>query len=213
MSNEKESFIEFALHYKVLQFGDFKLKSGRQSPYFFNVGLFHDGLSLSLLGKAYSRAYIDNQLSTPHLFGPAYKGISLAVATSIALAEAHVQTTVTFNRKEPKTHGEQGELIGASLQGDVTIIDDVITAGTAFREACNYIKSHGGKVHSLMIALDRCERGQGKTSALDEIRESGVKVISLITLFDIIAYLHKRGETHQASLIEAYQKQYAPSSN
>lgn len=207
MKFSKNKFINMAIQCKVIQFGDFTLKSGRKSPYFFNAGLFYQGKSLWALGQAYASAYLEHDLKTSHLFGPAYKGISLASATAIALAEAGIDTMVTFNRKEAKTHGEQGTLIGAPLHGPVTIIDDVVTAGTAFREASQLIQAQGAHVHSLIVALDRCERGGDSVSAIDEIRASGVKVISLITLFDIIQYLEENHEPQQAKLLAAYQKQ------
>lgn len=210
MDHQKESFIEFALKYKVLQFGNFTLKSGRQSPYFFNAGLFNDGIALAELGKAYAHAYQTHQLNTKHLFGPAYKGISLATAMATTLAMTNINCNVTFNRKEAKSHGEQGQLMGAVIKGDVTIVDDVVTAGTAFREASQYITSQGGKVHSLIVALDRCERGQGETSTIQEIEKHGIRVVSIITLFDLITYLRQHSKDDEALRLEAYQKQYAP---
>ncbi|MDP1615353.1 MAG: orotate phosphoribosyltransferase [Methylococcales bacterium] len=210
MDHRKESFIEFALKYKVLQFGSFTLKSGRQSPYFFNAGLFNDGNALAELGKAYAHAYQHHQLNTKHLFGPAYKGIPLATAMATALAMAGINCNVTFNRKEVKSHGEQGQLMGAVIKGDITVVDDVVTAGTAFREASQYITSQGGKVHSLIVALDRCERGQGETSTIQDIEQHGVRVISIITLFDLITYLRQHNQDENAQRLVAYQREYAP---
>jgi orotate phosphoribosyltransferase len=202
MKNNKEKFIELALKYNVLQFGKFTLKSGRSSPYFFNAGLFQDGPALRALGKCYAKLYQQHNLTTPQLFGPAYKGILLATITSTALAESNITTTVTFNRKEAKSHGEGGVLIGAPLSGPTTIIDDVITAGTAFREAQQLISTHGGTVHSVLIALDRCEPGLTQRSTLDEIKSQGIEVYSIITVFDIIDYLKQHDQLERAQLLE-----------
>jgi orotate phosphoribosyltransferase len=209
MKNPQEKFIDFAIQYNVLQFGEFTLKSGRISPYFFNAGLFQDGPALKTLGQFYAELYQRHALNTPHLFGPAYKGILLATIASVALAEQSVTTTVTFNRKETKSHGEGGLLIGASLTGPTTIIDDVITAGTAFREAKQFIEMHGGSVDSVLIALDRCEQGLNQTFTLDEIKAQGIQVYSIISVFDIIHYLRQHQQGERAELIEAYQHRYA----
>lgn len=210
MKKYQEKFIEFAVKYGVLQFGKFTLKSGRISPYFFNAGIFNDGLALRILGQAYATLYQSAKLKTAHLFGPAYKGIILASITSMMLAEKDINTTVTFNRKEAKTHGEAGILIGAQLNGNTTIIDDVITAGTAFREAENLIEANGGKVHSVLIALNRCERGRSAQSTIQEIQAQGIHVFSIIDLFDIVQYLKDHNQDEDAIRLLEYQNKYAP---
>lgn len=204
----KEAFIKLALDSGVLKFGDFLLKSGRQSPYFFNAGLFYEGQALKQLGQFYANMLIENKITVDHLFGPAYKGLPLATTTAIALAEQGVATTVTFNRKEVKDHGEGGQLIGAPLRGKTVIIDDVITAGTAFREAQSHIQTNGGDLTTVVIALDRCERGLGKESALAEIESQGIKVLSIINLHDLINYLENNKSFDELERMRAYQQQY-----
>jgi orotate phosphoribosyltransferase len=204
----KENFIRLALKCNVLQFGDFTLKSGRKSPYFFNAGLFYEGDSLKLIGQAYAQTLLKNQVDFMHLFGPAYKGLPLATATAIALADANKEVTVTFNRKEAKAHGEGGQLIGAPLNGNTVIIDDVITAGTAFREAQSLITTHGGKLSAVVIALDRSERGISNQSTLSEIKNQGIAVYSIITVFDLITFLHNEGEDEKAKSIEMHLELY-----
>lgn len=208
MDNSKEAFIRLALDCQVLKFGNFTLKSGRQSPYFFNAGLFYQGEALRQLGHFYAKALIDHKIEFSHLFGPAYKGLPLATATAIALAESGVDVTVTFNRKEAKDHGEGGTLIGAPLEGNTVIIDDVITAGTAFREAQTLIKDYGGHLSGVIIALDRCERGLTNQSTLAEIQAQGIQVLSIISLYDLIAYLQKDGQTKEVERLRAYQAEY-----
>ena len=208
MTHSKADFIRLALESNVLKFGEFTLKSGRISPYFFNAGLFYQGKALRQLGQFYAQTLVQHTIDFQHLFGPAYKGLPLATATAIALAERGIDTTVTFNRKEIKTHGEGGQLIGAPLSGNTVIIDDVITAGTAFREAQQLINEQGGKLTTVVIALNRCERGLGNTSTLDEIEAQGIKVLSIITLVDLIDYLAHHGEHEQVKRLEAYQKNY-----
>lgn len=208
MTTSKAAFIRLAIQHQVLKFGHFKLKSGRQSPYFFNAGAFYDGNALKQLGEMYAQTIINNQIQFDHLFGPAYKGLPLATTTAVALAQAGVNTTVTFNRKETKTHGEGGVLIGAPLTGNTIIIDDVITAGTAFREAKQLIEGHGGKVSAVVIAFDRCERGETNQSTLREIEAQGIKVLSIITLTDLIDYLDDNAETAQCEIIKQYHQQY-----
>lgn len=208
MAFTKAAFIELALQSSVLKFGQFELKSGRQSPYFFNAGLFYQGDALRKLGQFYAQTLLDANVNCHHLFGPAYKGLPLATATAIALAEQGVTTSVTFNRKEIKDHGEGGQLIGAPLQGPVVMIDDVITAGTAYRESQTLIEGNGGQLSTVIIALDRCERGLTAASTLAEIEKQGVRVLSIITLHDIIAFLK---ETHQTSFLDAvldYQAEF-----
>lgn len=205
----KAAFIQLSLAAGVLKFGEFTLKSGRKSPYFFNAGLFYEGQALKQVGRFYANTLIEHQISCQHLFGPAYKGLPLATATAIALSERGINTTVTFNRKEAKAHGEGGELIGAPLAGGNTIIiDDVITAGTAFREAEKHINENGGSLGTVIIALDRCERGQGMQSTLVDIESRGITVLSLITLHDLIAYLKNDGAFSEVARLQTYQQDY-----
>jgi orotate phosphoribosyltransferase len=205
----KNEFIELALKHNVLQWGEFTLKSGRISPYFFNAGLFYQNDALRQLGHYYADLIIQHRINVQHLFGPAYKGLPLATATAIALDTYGQSVSVTFNRKEAKDHGEGGTLIGSPLTaGKTTIIDDVITAGTAFREAKHLIQQHGGNLTTVLIALDRCERGLGTHSTLDEIKAQGIDVYSIITLHDLIHYLQKQQYTELAIRLEAYYAQY-----
>lgn len=208
MNHTKSSFIKLALDCQVLKFGEFTLKSGRLSPYFFNAGLFYQGNALRQLGQFYAQTLLDNKVEFEHLFGPAYKGLPLATTTAVALAELGKETTVTFNRKEVKNHGEGGQLIGAPLTGKTVIIDDVITAGTAFRESQTLIKENGGHLTGVIIALDRCERGLTEKSTLSEIRSMGIKVYSIINIFDLIDYLKNNHLSEQVAKLEAYQKLY-----
>ncbi|KTD73044.1 orotate phosphoribosyltransferase [Legionella tucsonensis] len=208
MNQMKSAFIKLALDCQVLKFGEFTLKSGRISPYFFNAGLFYQGNALRQLGQFYAKTLLEYQAEFDHLFGPAYKGLPLATATAIALAELGQETTVTFNRKEIKNHGEGGQLIGAPLIGKTIIIDDVITAGTAFRESQILIKENGGQLTGVIIALDRCERGLTQESALAEIKAQGINVYSIITLFDLIDYLRSTNQNEQVKKLEAYQTAY-----
>lgn len=200
----KKKFIRLALDSQVLQFGNFTLKSGRQSPYFFNAGLFYDGEALRLVGQCYAELLLDNNVNCQHLFGPAYKGFPLATATAIALAEKGLHTKVTFNRKEVKDHGEGGDLIGAPLSGDIVVIDDVITAGTAFRHAEQLITRHHARVSTVVVALDRCEKGQGDVSALAEIQARGIEVLSIINLYDLIDYLEEEQSHEQAQVLRNF---------
>lgn len=208
MNHTKSSFIKLALDCKVLRFGEFTLKSGRISPYFFNAGLFYQGSALRQLGQFYAHTLLDHHADFEHLFGPAYKGLPLATTTAVALSELGKETTVTFNRKEVKDHGEGGQLIGAPLTGKTIIVDDVITAGTAFRESQILIKENGGHLAGVIIALDRCERGLGKESTLSEIKAQGISVYSIINLFDLIDYLKLVNEHEQVKKLEAYQAIY-----
>lgn len=209
MITTKDAFIQLALECNVLQWGEFILKSGRQSPYFFNAGLFYQGNALRQLGQFYADLIIQHKINAQHLFGPAYKGLPLATATAIALDTYGQSISVTFNRKEAKDHGEGGSLIGAPLtEGNTIIIDDVITAGTAFREAQNLIQQNGGHLTAVLIALDRCERGLGSESTLEEIKAQGIGVYSIITLMDLIDYLQKKQCFQQASHLKAYHAQY-----
>lgn len=208
MNQMKSAFIKLALDCHVLKFGEFTLKSGRTSPYFFNAGLFYQGNALRQLGQFYAKTLLEHHAEFDHLFGPAYKGLPLATATAIALAELGQETTVTFNRKEVKNHGEGGQLIGAPLTGKTIVIDDVITAGTAFRESQILIKENGGQLTGVIIALDRCERGLTQESALAEIKAQGINVYSIITLFDLIDYLKSTNQNEQIKKLEAYQAVY-----
>lgn len=208
MNHTKSSFIKLALDSQVLKFGEFTLKSGRISPYFFNAGLFYQGNALRQLGKFYAQTLMDQKVEFEHLFGPAYKGLPLATATAVALDEMGKDITVTFNRKEVKSHGEGGQLIGAPLTGKTVIIDDVITAGTAFRESQTLIKENGGQLSAVIIALDRCERGLTEKSTLSEIKEQGIEVYSIINLFDLIEYLNNANQKDQVRKLEAYQALY-----
>jgi orotate phosphoribosyltransferase len=208
MNHTKSSFIKLALDSQVLKFGEFTLKSGRISPYFFNAGLFYQGNALRQLGKFYAQTLVDQKVEFDHLFGPAYKGLPLATATAVALDEMGKEVTVTFNRKEIKNHGEGGQLIGAPLTGRTVIIDDVITAGTAFRESQTLIKENGGQLSAVIIALDRCERGSSEKSTLSEIKEQGIEVYSIINLFDLIEYLNNANQKDQVQKLEAYQALY-----
>lgn len=208
MAYSKNEFIRMAIACNVLKFGEFTLKSGRISPYFFNAGLFYQGEALRHLGHFYAKVIIDHQIDCRHLFGPAYKGLPLATATAVALAERGVKTTVTFNRKEAKDHGEGGQLIGAPLSGNTIMIDDVISAGTAFREAQHHIQTHGGHLTTVVIALNRCERGAGNASAVAEIEAQGIRVLSIVTFFDLVAYLNDEGATEEVKRMQAYREQY-----
>lgn len=208
MNHTKSAFIKLALDCQVLKFGEFILKSGRKSPYFFNAGLFYQGSTLRQLGQFYAKTLLEHQAQLEHLFGPAYKGLPLATATAITLSELGKEATVTFNRKEIKDHGEGGQLIGAPLTGKTVIVDDVITAGTAFRESQTLIKEHGGQLTGVIIALDRCERGLTNESTLSEIKAQGIEVYSIITLFDLIDYLKSSNQDEQVKKLEDYQSTY-----
>lgn len=192
----KKDFIEFALSAGALKFGDFTLKSGRQSPYFFNAGTFNSGAALAQLGGYYADAIIASDLQIDMLFGPAYKGIPLVAAVAIALAEHHsIDMPWAFNRKEAKAHGEGGWLVGAALQGRVLVIDDVITAGTAIREVAGMLEhASGANMAAVMVALDRQEKGLGELSAIQEVEQSlNVPVLSIVGMVDIIQYLEESG--------------------
>ena len=208
MDSVKEAFIRMAITANVLKFGEFTLKSGRLSPYFFNAGQFYQGSTLRKLGQYYADTLTKQPIPMEHLFGPAYKGLPLATTTAVALAEKGIEVTVTFNRKEMKAHGEGGELIGAPLSGRTIIVDDVITAGTEFRNAQALINKHGGQLKGVIIALDRCERGVSESSTLDEIKKQGIEVFSVITLYDLLDYLKVQGDSLHIKRIEAYQAQY-----
>lgn len=211
MRDLKAQFIQFALQHNALQFGEFTLKSGRISPYFFNAGLFNTSESLAQLGEFYAKTLQHAAIDFDMLFGPAYKGISLACATGIASYQLYQRTIpLCFNRKEVKDHGEGGQLIGAPLEGRVLMIDDVITAGTAFRETQSLIEAHHAQLAGVIIALDRQERGQGTTSAIHEIENQyHIPVISIIQLADLIDYLGDSPELNAyQDTLSAYQQAY-----
>ncbi len=211
MKAYQREFIEFALSKQVLKFGEFTLKSGRKSPYFFNAGLFNSGRDLAKLGRFYAAALVDAGISYDVLFGPAYKGIPIASATAVQLAEVHDQDVPwCFNRKEAKDHGEGGNLVGSPLQGRIMLVDDVITAGTAIRESMDIIKANGAELAGVLIALDRQEKGKGELSAIQEVeRDYQAKVIAIITLGDLIRYLEEKPEMADAlALVRAYRTQY-----
>lgn len=211
MRPHQRDFLDLALAKQVLRFGEFTLKSGRTSPYFFNAGLIDDGSALARLGRAYAATAVESELGFDMLFGPAYKGIALAAATAIALATDHDRDLpFAFNRKEAKAHGEGGNLIGAPLRGRVLIVDDVITAGTAIRESLELIRSHGAQAAGVLIALDRQERGQGSLSAAQEVTaEFGIPVLPIARLADLLTLTAERPELaeHQARL-QDYRRQY-----
>ena len=204
------SFIDLCLELGVLRFGEFTLKSGRISPYFFNAGLFSSGRALAELGRAYAGAITGAGLSFDVLFGPAYKGIPLVATTAIALADHHGRNTPwAFNRKEVKDHGEGGSIVGAPLGGRVLIVDDVITAGTAIREAVDIIRTAGGDPVGVVLALDRQERGQGELSAVQEVEQSlRLPVTSILKLADLITYLEASGDAAQLAAVKRYRNEY-----
>jgi len=210
MSNFRQDFIRFAIEKNVLRFGEFQTKAGRMSPYFFNAGLFDDGASLRNLSQFYAQAILASGLSFDMLFGPAYKGITLAAGTAIALSEQGQNVPFSYNRKEAKDHGEGGITIGAKLQGRVLIIDDVISAGTSVRESIELIRTAGAVPCGVSIALDRMERGQGELSAVQEVRRNfGIPVVSIATLDDLFDYL--QGETSLAqnlAAVQSYREHY-----
>ena len=210
MHSFREEFLAFSLARDVLKFGNFLTKAGRNSPYFFNAGLFDDGESLRRLGGFYADALIASGIVFDQLFGPAYKGITLAAATAIALAEKGHNLPFSYNRKEAKDHGEGGVIVGAPLRGKVVIVDDVITDGAAKRESIETIRAQGGRAVAVLIALDRKERGQGRTSAVQELQEQfGVPVVAIATLDDVMGFVARRPElAAHAARIEAYRAEY-----
>lgn len=211
MHDYQRDFLRFAVDTGVLRFGDFTLKSGRHSPYFFNAGAFSTGARLARLGGFYAAALAHSQLAVDMLFGPAYKGIPLATCTAIALAEHHGRDLpFAFNRKEAKTHGEGGSIVGSPLAGRVVIVDDVITAGTSVRESVALIRAAGATPAGVLIALDRCERGTGEQSATAEIAAAfGLATVSIVTLHDLVDYLDAHAdlaEFHQA--LDDYRRRW-----
>ena len=210
MHDYQKNFIEFAIRRNVLRFGEFTLKSGRTSPYFFNAGLFNTGEDLLELSKAYAAALQRSGLEYDIIFGPAYKGIPLATVTAMAVASNGDNKPFAFNRKERKDHGEGGNIVGAPLQGNILIVDDVITAGTAIRESMDLIHAAGAKPAGVLIALDRQERGSGERSAIQEVQDSfGIPVVSIIQLDQILDYLNSQpGFEKHANQVANYREKY-----
>ena len=211
MQTYQQQFIRFCLGLGVLRFGEFTLKSGRVSPYFFNAGLFNTGGAMPALGRFYASALVDSGIEYDMLFGPAYKGIPLVTATATALADRHgIDRPLAFNRKETKDHGEGGSIVGAPLAGRVLIVDDVITAGTAIRESQTLIEGAGARIGGVLIALDRQERGQGERSAVQEVQETmGVPVVSIIGLADLVEHLRAVPErATELAAVADYQRAY-----
>ena len=218
MHDYQLTFIDLALEREALRFGHFKLKSGRESPYFFNAGLFSDGKSAAVLGRCYAAAIVRSGIAFDMIFGPAYKGIPLATATVVALSEHHDRNVpYAFNRKEAKDHGEGGKVVGTPLHGRVLIVDDVITAGTAVRESLDIIRGAGAGAEpvAVALALDRQERGQGALTAVQEVeKEHGLKCVSIVTLADLIETLSRpadgrvRISAEQLTSLRAYRERY-----
>ena len=213
MQDFQSEFLEFVLENKILRFGKFTLKSGRVSPYFFNAGLFNSGDKLAFLAKCYAASIVNSGLEFDVLFGPAYKGIPLVSATAIALANNHnLNKPFCFNRKEAKSHGEGGVIVGAELSGKVLIIDDVITAGTAIREAVEILQNDGAQLNGIAVAMDRQEKGTGELSAIQEIKLAyQISVTNIISLQNIIAYLEGSSDSkmqRHLAAVTAYRDQY-----
>ncbi len=210
MLDFRQEFIEFAINHNVLCFGEFKTKAGRWSPYFFNAGLFNDGDSLRKIGQFYAKAILAAQLPFDMLFGPAYKGIPLVSAISIALSEIGGNYPFCFNRKEAKDHGEGGNIIGSPLSGRILIVDDVISAGTSIRESVNFIRASDAIPCGVIIALDRMERGSKGLSAVQEVRKIyGIPVISIINLDDLMSYLQDKSDLESnLCAVKSYRAKY-----
>lgn len=216
MQEYQLEFIRLALARNALRFGNFKLKSGRSSPYFFNAGLFSDGRAAAMLGRCYAAALEHSGIEFDVLFGPAYKGIPLVTTTAIAFADHHRRSVpYAFNRKESKDHGEGGQVVGGPLQGRVVIVDDVITAGTAVRESIDLIRAAGGQPVAVLLALDRQERGQGERSAVQEVEEKeGLRCVSIVTLTDLIDVLalpeggQARVSREELAALRAYRERF-----
>lgn len=214
MQDYQREFLDFAIDIGVLRFGDFTLKSGRQSPYFFNSGLFNTGAALARLGRYYAQAIADAGIEYDMIFGPAYKGIPLASAIGIALADHYGRDVpYCFNRKEAKDHGEGGITVGAPLQGRVLIVDDVISAGTSVGESVQIIRAAGATPAGVAIALDRQERGKGELSAIQEVEKlHGIKVANIVCLDNLVSYLAEQsGHEQQLAAIQAYRAEYGVS--
>ena len=210
MQDYQREFLDFALDVGVLKFGEFTLKSGRVSPYFFNAGLFNSGSALARLGKYYAQTIVDSGIEFDVLYGPAYKGIPLAAVTAAALYDQHqVDIPYAFNRKEAKAHGEGGNIVGHALEGRILIIDDVITAGTAIRESMEIIEAAGAKPAGVVIALDRQERGKGDKSAIQEVEQDyGIPVAAIAKLEDLVSYLAQTSDSEHLANIRAYRDEY-----
>jgi len=210
MEQYQNDFVDFMLEIGALKFGEFTLKSGRLSPYFFNAGQFNQGNHLSQLGQFYAQAIEASGIKFDVLFGPAYKGIPLVAATAIALNDSFNRSVpYSFNRKEAKDHGEGGSIVGHPLEGDILIIDDVITAGTAIKEAKDIINANGAKTKGVVVALDRQEKGKGELSAIQEVEQNfGIAVVSIINLSHIVDYLKANNDKDIISRIESYRSQY-----
>ena len=206
----RQDFIRFAIQHGVLRFGEFQTKAGRLSPYFFNSGLFNDGAALRELCQFYAQAILASKVEFDMLFGPAYKGIPLVAGTVIALAEQGRNAPYCFNRKEAKDHGDGGSTVGATLQGRVLIIDDVISAGTSVRESIELIRAAGATPWGVVIALDRMERGQNEFSAVQEVqRKYGIPVVSIAALDDLLGYLHEHaGMVQNLQEVQSYRDRY-----
>jgi orotate phosphoribosyltransferase len=200
MKDYQREFIEFAIEKNVLRFGEFTLKSGRVSPYFFNAGMFKTGGDLARLGRFYAATLMDAKIDFDLVFGPAYKGIPIATTTTVALFDQHnIDVPYCFNRKEAKTHGEGGSLVGAPLEGNIMLVDDVITAGTAIRESMQIIAAQGAQLSGVLIALDRQEKGQSDLSAIQEVeRDFGTQVAAIVTLGDVVTFLEEQVATQPA---------------
>ena len=211
MKDYQKEFIEFALEKQVLKFGEFTLKSGRTSPYFFNAGLFNTGRDLARLGRFYAAALADSGIDYDVLFGPAYKGIPIATTTAVALADHHdTDKPYCFNRKEAKDHGEGGNLVGSALEGRIMLVDDVITAGTAIRESMEIIQANGADLAGVLVAIDRQEKGKGELSAIQEVeRDFGCSIISIVSLTDLISFLEEKGgNAEQLEAVKAYRAEF-----
>ncbi|QUM82624.1 MULTISPECIES: orotate phosphoribosyltransferase [unclassified Moritella] len=211
MKDYQREFIEFALEKEVLKFGEFTLKSGRTSPYFFNAGLFNTGRDLSRIGRFYAAALVDSGIEYDVVFGPAYKGIPIATTTVVALNDHHdIDAPYCFNRKEKKDHGEGGSLVGAALEGRIMLVDDVITAGTAIRESMDIIQANNAELSGVLIALDRQEKGKGELSAIQEIeRDYACKVLSIVTLGDLVSFLADKPEMQEhLENVKTYRENY-----
>jgi orotate phosphoribosyltransferase len=207
----KGDFIELCMRLGVLKFGTFKLKSGRESPYFFNAGLFSTGAAIAAVGRAYGDAIVASDITFDMLFGPAYKGIPLVAAAAASLAERHaLDVPFAFNRKESKDHGEGGAIIGGPLEGRVLIVDDVITAGTAIRESIDIIRAAGAHPAGVLLALDRQERGSiSPLSAVQEVREQfAIPVLAVITLSDLMGHMERQGRGAELAAMQSYRDRY-----
>ena len=211
MRDDQREFIRFALEHDVLRFGSFTLKSGRTSPYFFNAGAIDTGAGLAALGRHYAAAIVEDDLDVDVILGPAYKGIPIAAATAVQLAEVHGRDVPwCFNRKEAKDHGEGGLIVGAPLAGRVLVVDDVITAGTAIREVVDIVSGAGAEVSAVVVAIDRQERGTGELSAVQQVeQELGVRVRAIVTLDDVVEYLEETGEhAEHLDAVRAYRDEH-----